>query len=58
MDGLDALKVKYLTSVANAADEAIQVVAWTWRGNPARPGGGDWQRWHWQCAEINDGGIV
>lgn len=19
---------------------------------------GDWQRWHWQCAEINDGGIV
>ncbi|MEK7346911.1 MAG: prepilin-type N-terminal cleavage/methylation domain-containing protein [Pseudomonadota bacterium] len=23
----------------------VQVVAWTWRGNPARPSGGDWQRW-------------
>jgi general secretion pathway protein J len=22
-----------------------QVVAWTWRSNPARTGGGDWQRW-------------
>jgi general secretion pathway protein J len=25
--------------------EAVQVTAWTWRDNPARPGGGDWQRW-------------
>jgi general secretion pathway protein J len=38
-------QVLRLTRRANAADEAIQVVAWTWRGNPARPGGGDWQRW-------------
>ncbi len=22
-----------------------QVVAWTWRNNPGRPGGGDWLRW-------------
>ncbi len=25
--------------------EAVQVVAWTWRNDPARPGGDDWQRW-------------
>ena len=23
----------------------VRVVAWTWRSNPGRPGGGDWQRW-------------
>ena len=23
----------------------VQVVAWTWRNNPGRPGGGDWLRW-------------
>jgi general secretion pathway protein J len=38
-------QVLRLTRRANASDEAIQVVAWTWRGNPARTGGGDWQRW-------------
>ncbi len=27
------------------AGEAMQVVAWTWRIDPGRPGGGDWQRW-------------
>ena len=24
---------------------SVGVVAWTWRSNPGRPGGGDWQRW-------------
>ncbi len=24
---------------------SVRVVAWTWRRDPARPGGGDWQRW-------------
>jgi general secretion pathway protein J len=24
---------------------SVQVVAWTWRNDPGRPGGGDWQRW-------------
>lgn len=24
---------------------SVRVVAWTWRSDPARPGGGDWQRW-------------
>jgi general secretion pathway protein J len=24
---------------------SVRVVAWTWRSNPGRPGGGDWQRW-------------
>ena len=38
-------QVLRLTRRANAPDEALQVVAWTWRGNPGRPGGGDWQRW-------------
>ena len=28
-----------------AAEPSVQVVAWTWRNNPGRPGGGDWQRW-------------
>lgn len=23
----------------------VRVVAWTWRRDPGRPGGGDWQRW-------------
>jgi general secretion pathway protein J len=27
------------------AQPSVQVVAWTWRNNPGRPGGGDWQRW-------------
>jgi general secretion pathway protein J len=38
-------QVLRLTRRANAPDEALQVVAWTWRGDPGRPGGGDWQRW-------------
>ena len=24
---------------------SVRVVAWTWRRDPGRPGGGDWQRW-------------
>jgi general secretion pathway protein J len=24
---------------------SLRVVAWTWRSDPGRPGGGDWQRW-------------
>ena len=24
---------------------SVRVVAWTWRSDPGRPGGGDWQRW-------------
>ena len=24
---------------------SVRVVAWTWRTDPGRPGGGDWQRW-------------
>jgi general secretion pathway protein J len=38
-------KVLRLTRRANTPGEAVQVVAWTWRSSPARPGGGDWQRW-------------
>lgn len=30
---------------ANPALPGVRVVAWTWRNNPGRPGGGDWQRW-------------
>ncbi len=29
----------------------VRVVAWTWRNDPGRPGGGDWQRW--QSASLN-----
>lgn len=28
-----------------AAMPGVRVVAWAWRSNPGRPGGGDWQRW-------------
>ncbi|PUE12161.1 type II secretion system protein J [Limnohabitans sp. T6-20] len=28
-----------------SAQTSVQVVAWTWRRDPGRPGGGDWQRW-------------
>lgn len=33
--------------VGNLPSQApsVRVVAWTWRSDPARPGGGDWQRW-------------
>lgn len=27
------------------APSSVRVVAWTWRVNPGRPGGGDWERW-------------
>ena len=29
----------------NGPAASVQVVAWTWRIDPGRPGGGDWQRW-------------
>jgi general secretion pathway protein J len=29
----------------SATRQAVHVVAWTWRSNPAGPGGGVWQRW-------------
>lgn len=39
-------KVLRLTRQAPAWTEAgVQVVAWTWRQNSDRPGGGDWLRW-------------
>lgn len=28
-----------------AGSASLRVVAWTWRVDPGRPGGGDWQRW-------------
>ena len=30
---------------ASDAAPSVRVVAWTWRNDPGRPGGGDWQRW-------------
>jgi general secretion pathway protein J len=38
-------QVLRLTRRASTPAEAVQVVAWTWRGDPTRAGGGDWQRW-------------
>lgn len=38
-------QVLRLTRRANTLAEAVQVVAWTWRSDPGRVGGGDWQRW-------------
>ena len=38
-------KVLRLTRRAVQPDDGVLVVGWTWRDNPARPGGGDWQRW-------------
>lgn len=29
----------------NPVPASVRVVAWTWRTDPGRPGGGDWQRW-------------
>ena len=29
----------------SAIRQEVHVVAWTWRSNSVRPGGGDWQRW-------------
>lgn len=33
------------SAAATTTTPSVQVVAWTWRNNPGRPGGGDWQRW-------------
>jgi general secretion pathway protein J len=33
------------TIPSSAVPASVRVVAWTWRSNPGRPGGGDWQRW-------------
>ncbi len=30
---------------ASPPGASVRVVAWTWRADPGRPGGGDWQRW-------------
>lgn len=30
---------------ASSPGASVRVVAWTWRVDPGRPGGGDWQRW-------------
>jgi general secretion pathway protein J len=30
---------------ATGPQPSVRVVAWTWRRDPGRPGGGDWQRW-------------
>ena len=32
-------------TVANMGTPSVRVVAWTWRIDAGRPGGGDWQRW-------------
>ena len=33
------------TTPTDPAPASVRVVAWTWRSDPGRPGGGDWQRW-------------
>lgn len=33
------------SATGGTALPGVRVVAWTWRNNPGRPGGGDWQRW-------------
>jgi general secretion pathway protein J len=33
------------STVASSPGASVRVVAWTWRTDPGRPGGGDWQRW-------------
>ncbi len=58
-------KVLRLTRRAVQPADGVLVVGWTWRSNPARPGGGDWQRWQsaplqtvlawqnaWQLAQV------
>lgn len=32
-------------TAADNTGVSVRVVAWTWRADPGRPGGGDWQRW-------------
>jgi general secretion pathway protein J len=34
-----------ISNVASSPGASVRVVAWTWRTDPSRPGGGDWQRW-------------
>lgn len=34
-----------MTDGDNPPGASVRVVAWTWRVDPGRPGGGDWQRW-------------
>lgn len=38
-------RVLRLTRNNASGPASVQVVAWTWRNDPGRPGGGDWQRW-------------
>jgi general secretion pathway protein J len=38
-------KVLRLTREDTQASEGLRVVAWTWRQDNNRPGGGDWLRW-------------
>ena len=58
-------KVLRLTRRAVVPGEGVVVVGWTWRSDPGRPGGGDWQRWQsaplqtrqtwktaWQTAQV------
>lgn len=33
------------TTATSPVPASVRVVAWTWRSDPGRPGGGDWQRW-------------
>ena len=33
------------STVASSTGASVRVVAWTWRADPGRPGGGDWLRW-------------
>jgi general secretion pathway protein J len=33
------------TTSTSPVPASVRVVAWTWRSDPGRPGGGDWQRW-------------
>jgi len=58
-------KVLRLTRRAVQPGDGVLVVGWTWRNDPGRPGGGDWQRWQstpvqthqawasaWQAAQV------
>ena len=38
-------KVLRLTREDAQPEEGLRVVAWSWRADAARPGGGDWLRW-------------
>ena len=38
-------QVLRLTRRAVVPGDGVLVVGWTWRNDPGRPGGGDWQRW-------------